>query len=733
MSLQDIEFQREYRSMHIDICKQFYVPALKEAVSYKRSVGFFSSSALVEISLGLNQLVSNEGKVQIIASPRLSEEDVQAINNGYEKRDEIIEKCLLRELDKVVELKPYETKSLAYLTQLIALDILDIKIAILSTKDGTGIYHEKLGLISDSYGNTVAFTGSMNETATGMKTNYETVDVYTSWSEDRERVQDKIIAFETLWNNLENNVEVLEYPKIKEAIVKKYKQEHPIPVTYMMRNELDDYLAERSAEYDTECIRIPEELELREYQKEAIDKWEENGYRGIFDMATGTGKTYTGLAAVARLANQLNGRLAIIIVVPYQHLVEQWVEDIIAFGMRPLAGYSGSKNKNYKKQLCEKVWDYNLNIIKSFCFICTNATFVTKTVQEELERLEDDVVLLVDEAHNAGTKGMQVCLTETYKYRLALSATIDRHHDEEGTEALYHFFGKKCIEYSLKRAIEKGKLTRYYYYPIVVSLTEEELRIYNELTDEIGKNIIKTKGGKIKLNKYGEMLAIKRSRLIAGAVNKVDKLVGQMQEHVNDTNMLVYCGAANVIDDTDIDDEEIRQIDLITQKLGNDLNMRVAKYTSNENSTEREKRKKQLVDEDVQALIAIKCLDEGVNIPSVRTAFILASSTNEKEYIQRRGRVLRKAPGKKFAIIYDFVTLPRELYEMPEITPEEMQREKRLIINELKRILEFKNLSENPYDSEDLIDELVAAYNLFQDKELNLYGGIEDGEGCSID
>ena len=507
MSLQDISFQREYRSLHLDICKQFYIPALKEAVLYKRSVGFFSSSALVEISLGLNYLVGNGGRIQLIASPKLSEEDVRAINDGYEKRNEIIEKCLMRELDKAAELKPFEEKSLSYLTKLIELGILDIKIALLTGSEGIGIFHEKLGLISDEDGNAIAFTGSMNETATGMKSNYETVDVYTSWSSDKERVDDKITAFDRLWNDSENHVKVLEFPKIKEAIVKKYQKNNPLPVMYDWTEEIADYFAEKEEEYQVSGIRLPEDVELRDYQIEAIDKWEENGYRGIFDMATGTGKTYTGLAAIERLSKKKNGNLAIIIVVPYQHLVEQWVEDMVAFGMKPLTGYSGSKVRDYKKQLCAKVLDYNLNIIKNFCFICTNATFTGKDIQTELSRLSGNVLLVIDEAHNAGAKKMLDCLTDIYEYRLALSATIDRHHDEEGTEALYHFFGKKCIEYSLKRAIEEGKLTPYYYYPVVVALTEDELRVYNELTYEIGKSIVKTKNGKPKLNTHQKGLS----------------------------------------------------------------------------------------------------------------------------------------------------------------------------------------------------------------------------------
>ena len=722
MSLQDITFEREYRSLSTDICRHFYIPALKEAVTYKRSVGFFSSSSLVEISIGLEQLVKNEGIIQLIASPKLSEEDLQAIDKGYEKREQIIEKCLLRELDKAKELKPYEEKSMAYLAALIALNILEIKIVVLSDSTGIGMYHEKLGLITDKYGNTVAFSGSMNETATGMKTNYETIDVYTSWSESKERVEDKIKAFDKLWNNSEEHIFVYEFPKLKDAIVKKYRKENTKSVRYDLTMGFDAYLAEREVEYQVGTIHLPSSIELRDYQIKAIDNWQTAGFRGIFDMATGTGKTITGLAAIVRLAEHLHDKLAIIIVVPYQHLVEQWVEDIEAFGLDPIIGYSGSKDREYKKRLKNKILDYNLEVIKNFCFICTNATFASKAIQSELSKVEKDMLLVIDEAHNAGADSISKCLSGNYQYRLALSATFDRHHDEEGTERLYQFFGKKAIEYTLEEAIRDKMLTEYYYYPIVIALTEEERGSYTELTREIGRCITKSKNGKIKLSKKGEMLAIKRSRIIAGASEKVERLIEIMQEYKDDDNMLIYCGAAQLTDEWEADDIGIRQIDLVTRRLGNELNMKVAKYTSNENIIERERRKRMFLEKDIQALIAIKCLDEGVNIPSVKTAFILASSTNKKEYIQRRGRVLRLAPDKLYARIYDFVCLPRTLEEMPEITADEIEQEKRLIINELNRVLEFKRLALNPYDSNELIDELVEIYQLYKEPELELYG-----------
>ncbi|MFR3389855.1 MAG: helicase-related protein [[Clostridium] scindens] len=301
-----------------------------------------------------------------------------------------------------------------------------------------------------------------------------------------------------------------------------------------------------------------------------------------------------------------------------------------------------------------------------FCFICTNATFANPYVQEQISKIKSPVLLVVDEAHNFGARSYAKLLDERFTYRLALSATLERHRDEEGTELLYNFFGKKCIEYSLERAIAEDKLTRYMYYPILVYLNDEELPAYEQLSYEMSKCLIKDKNGRYKLNKHGEILALKRARIIAGAQEKLQALKEAIEPYAKDNNMLIYCGSTNVIDERDdkldVDESEIRQIEAVTNILGNELGMEVAKFTSQENIETRAMIKEQFQRGDrLQAIVAIKCLDEGVNIPGIRTAFILASTTNPKEYIQRRGRVLRKAKNKDIAEIYDFVTLPRPL------------------------------------------------------------------------
>lgn len=723
MSLQDLPIKSEYRSLIDNVVQDFYIPLLRDAISYKRAVGFFSSTSLVEISKGIATMAQHEGKIQIVASPYLSSEDVDAIQKGYASREDVIEASLLRQLsDEHTDY--YSMERLNMLASLISDGILDIRIAFTEDKNGIGMYHEKMGIIEDANGNKVAFSGSMNESATAMSINYETIDVFRNWidASEEDRVTLKENAFFSIWNDSEPNIHVLEFPSISAALIEKYKRKAPnyhidgeqFP-QYLPVNPINGLDGIRGA-------RIPEDISLHDYQKEAISSWVGENYRGIFDMATGTGKTYTGLGAIAKLSEDIGDNLAVVIVCPYQHLVEQWVEDIVRFNIKPIIGYSSSPQRDWKKRLAKAITDQKIRPDKRFfCFVCTNATFTNLYVQEQIDKIKTPVLLVVDEAHNFGAKSLSRLLDNRFKYRLALSATLERHRDEEGTAALYSFFGKKCIEYSLERAIAEDKLTPYKYYPIIVHLTEDELQAYEQLSYEMSKCLIKDKNGKYKLSKYGEILALRRARIVAGASEKLDELRREIVPYIKENNLLVYCGATNVLDeksDTSVqDDTDIRQIEAVTRILGNEFGMDVAQFTSRENIEERATIKEQFQRGDrLQAIVAIKCLDEGVNIPGIRTAFILASTTNPKEYIQRRGRVLRKAKNKAFAEIYDFVTLPRPLDEVSSLTQEQAQRDTGLVKNELARIKEFGLLSMNAMDANGLIWDIQEAYHLADDE-----------------
>jgi len=717
MNLQEVEIKQSYRTSADNIPKDFYVPLLSRAVSYQRAVGFFSSSILSKISTGISTLANNGGKIQLVASPKLSDKDIEAIRKGYQMRDEILRNAIIQEMTEPQT--PFEKKRLNQLANLIADGILDIKIAFTEKNKHIGMYHEKMGLIKDDNDNIVAFSGSMNESLTAVSINYESIDVFCSWKsyEQFERVEEKKAAFSAIWNNDELDIVVLDFPELSDEIIQRYKRE-AVECYEDYDEEFEDEQLLPQEQRRNGAI-IPVNFKLHDYQEGAIDEWERQNFRGIFDMATGTGKTYTGLGAVARLCDAREDRLAVIIVCPYQHLVEQWVEDIERFNIKPIIGYSSSPQKNYPQLLEDAIRDQKLKVRNKefFCFVCTNATFALNKTQQMLSKIRGDTLLMVDEAHNFGAERLSNLLFERYKYRLALSATLERHNDEEGTTRLYKFFGEKCIDYPLDRAIDEKKLTKYKYYPIITILSEPELAEYSQLSYEISKCMIFDKQGKRKLSEKGKRLALKRARLVGGAADKLTQLEDYIKSYVDDKHLLVYCGATTILPDnqdfSDTDDEDIRQIDAVTDLLGNKLGMNVAQFTSREDVQKREVLKREFAaGVTMQALVAIKCLDEGVNIPKIKTAFILASTTNPKEYIQRRGRVLRLAEGKEFAEIYDFIALPRPLNEVHSITDEQLRRELTLVKNEIARTEEFARLAINMVQAESVINQIKEAYSI---------------------
>lgn len=709
MSYESLQILRSYKTNKNDIVQEFYVPILKESVLYKRAVGFFSSAALIELSKGISGLIKNGGKIKFIVSPLLSEEDVEAIQRGYDER-EIIKRSLLREFKEPQT--DSEAERLNWLAYLIANGYLEIKVAFTSPSKATGMYHEKIGILYDEKYNKIAFTGSMNETINAFHNNYESIVVFNSAiDEDIQRVNDLERDFDSLWAGREENITVLEFPQVVKEKLLAYKKD---TVEFSLdQTELEHCLEGTNRAPGIPLIPIG--VRLHDYQEDAIDEWAKKNYCGIFDMATGTGKTFTGLGAAARLFKDKE-KAAIIIVCPYQHLVEQWVEDILKFNMLPTIGYSASKQTDWKKRLQNDIMDFKLGVIKSFCFVTTNATFSSEFVQKQLNKLGKNTLLLVDEAHNFGATNLRLTLNPKFEYRLALSATLNRHGDAEGTQALYDYFGDKCIEYGLERAIRENKLTPYYYYPCVVYLTENELEKYRDISKRIAKQCHKSKSGNLEITELGKRLMIERSRIVAGAFNKVDLLKDLMQDYRDDTHILVYCGAARNADfSSDLsepDTEGERQIVSVSKMLGNELGMKVTHFTSSESAVEREQIKEQFANADpYQAIVAIKCLDEGVNIPSIKTAFILASSTNPKEYIQRRGRVLRKAPNKPFAKIYDFITLPTPL-DYVNGDSEVARLDLGLVKREIVRMKEFGEISKNPSEADKLIKELSEIYRL---------------------
>ena len=703
MSLNGLDFKHNYNNQEDDIIRDFMLPSLKEAVRYDRAVGFFSSSSLMSISIGIKKLVENGGHIRLVCSPRLSKEDIEAIKSGYDER-EVIENALERDFTPPKDY--FEEERLNILSHLIADGILDIKIAYVKSDSPNSLYHVKMGVIYDENANYVAFNGSMNDSENAFYENEETIDVFSSLNEGYSWAFDKKKYFDSLWNQ-QSPTYVMDFPDALQLRLSQYHKQ-------LMDLTIDEkeLKEKRKPQKKINSPCLPVYIKIRDYQENAYQHWKKNNYRGIYDMATGTGKTYTALYSIANLLHEKNDRLAIVICCPYQHLVVQWAEDLENFGFEYIMGFTGSSQKKWKEKLEELIFDYNHKYKKYLCFITTNASFATKSVQDKLSKIKENLLIVIDEAHNFGTNRLVSLLDDRFEYRLALSATLERHNDLAGTEKLYDFFGQKCIEYTLEMAIDAGMLCKYYYYPIIVNLDEKELEDYNKLSEELTKYIIKHPDGSVEYTKKAEMLLIKRSRIVAGAKMKLDKLAEIIKDFKHDNHLLIYCGATTVVDNDYKEgvpsDEEERQIDAVSKILNNE-GIISSQFTSKEDSRQRELLKREFDSgKSMQALVAIRCLDEGVNIPSIDKAIILASSTNPKEYIQRRGRVLRTYSGKSFAIIYDFVTLPRNLNDITAMT--DLTYDIGLIKRELTRVKDFASLSLNEYQSEKIIDEIEGVY-----------------------
>lgn len=708
MSLKDINFKIQYRSDNDrEMIDEFYIPVLNEALIYKRAVGFFSSSSLISISKGISTLLFNGGKMYLIVSQRLSKEDIEAIEKGYLTRKEAVENSIINNFldteDKII------CERYNYLAHLISRNKLDIKIAV-TKNNNASMYHEKIGIVSDEFNNKIAFTGSLNESEFSYLQNFESIDVFCSWNNymDCERVRKKEEDFDNMWTNNTNNLEIYNFPEALKRKILQYKKNEITKEENLINYEGKPMI--KDVEPDTNIPKIPSWLKIREYQNEAFNEWKKNGFVGLLNMATGTGKTLTALMSMTNLYSELEEKkLLVVIVCPYTHLVEQWKEDVEEFNIDPIIAYSDNKYVGWNKKISKLLFRIKLGMEKFGCILTTNSTYKSEKFQSEIAKSDNEVLIIVDEAHNAGADEFSKFLLEKFKYRLALSATPKRNNDENGTNKIFSYFGEEVYTFTLERAIEEGFLTRYYYYPQIIYLTAEERCEYEKLTKRILK-FIDSKTGKLKMNSTVESLLIKRSRIVAGAENKIYKLKELMRDKKSDNYNLIYCGATgtNIADDNRI----VRQIDAVSNLLGNDFGMKVARFTSEETMEERKKIIDNFSDgKSLQAIIAIKCLDEGVNIPSIKNAYILASSTNPREFIQRRGRVLRKFEGKEYAYIYDFITLPRESSEILAARDSQLKSDLSLIKKELKRVKEFASLAENKISAMNDIKDIVDFYN----------------------
>ncbi len=684
--LKDKTFLEEYRTGTNNFVNDFYKKAFSESVEYWRAVGYFRSSSLEAFGSTLQSFLSDGGKIKLITSVELTEEDVKAIKDGRNKQNICEER-----INTIIETEFKEDigNGVSKLAKLLEINRLDIKIAV--PRSGRGIYHEKVGLFFDKEDNYIAFTGSANESNNAFENNYECIDVFTSWK-DVSKAKNKKMHFQTLWDETNQDCYIFDFSEASKQKIIKYTK------NYTSKNT-KDITPFKSAVSVENSPSLPAWIEIRDYQKEAFDEWKNKNFHGILSMATGTGKTITAFNALINLLNE-EEYLATVVVVPYQHLVTQWAEEASVFGITFIKCFESSKK--WSSPLLDAITKYKYKEQKQIFIITTTSTYISKKFQDPISKL-DNLCLIVDEVHNFGASVIQKFYLKNANFRLGLSATPSRYMDEEGTSAIINYIGEIVYNFPLSKAIEMKMLTPYKYYPILVHLTEMEQEEYIELSRKISKLSIFDDDDNDEILK---VLMMKRAKMISGAENKLPALKKTLVENKLEHSSfnLFYCAAKTTGDE----DNAMRMVDEV-QTLVESLGMNVENFTAIDSPSQEERStlithiKKQIID----GLVAIRCLDEGVDIPDIRRAFILSSSSNPKEFVQRRGRVLRKADNKEFAEIYDFLVVPYGYKN-----DEEYKANRKYLEKELVRYREFAELALNNPDCEKPLIDLMSEYHL---------------------
>lgn len=446
--------------------------------------------------------------------------------------------------------------------------------------------------------------------------------------------------------------------------------------------------------------RLPPSLHLRPYQRQAVANWFGNNGRGTLKMATGSGKTVTALAIATELYEKINLQV-LLVVCPYRHLVTQWARECDKFGIQPILAFENART--WQSQLARGLYNVRSGNQPFLAAIATNATLMAESFQSQLRYFPEKTLIIGDEAHNLGAPKLEQSLPRNIGLRLALSATPERHFDEEGTEAIVDYFGPVLQpELTLGDAIRQGALVRYLYHPILVDLTESEARAYTRLTSRIGWALL-TSGEDIK-NLDLTPLLMQRARLIGAAANKIKALKQLMVTRKETTHTLFYCGDGSI--EGGDKSSNRRQLKEVARVLGAEIGYRVNTYTAETPLAERERLRGQFETGELQGLVAIRCLDEGVDIPAIRNAVILSSSSNPRQFIQRRGRILRPHPGKQRATLFDMIVLP------PDLGRETIEVERNLLKKELKRFFEFADLADNAGEARLKLLQLQRRYGL---------------------
>lgn len=712
---------------------EFFSSALENSFFFDIELGYFNSAAISVLAGSFATFISNGGKMRMAINQIVSADDKKAITEGLQggvnlSLDLTDWKALRSSLDEYGE---HFFKCLAFLIQEDR-----IELQIIKPKSTSGIAHTKKGQFVDLEGTIVGFSGSANFTLGGLFNNLEEINIFLSTSPDsviQKKLSNQKDHFNRIMSKSEDEIEYLSPSELQEAILSTYGGQD-IEDLLNVERKLKEYkkaLRPKKVliEGDEPSPEFPYSSGPREYQKQAFENWKKNNQKGLFAMATGTGKTITSLNCLLEIYKRCGYYMAIILV-PTITLVNQWEDECRKFKFSRIIKVF-SKNPKWKDRIElikmeEKMRKENENP-KSFIIISTYASFTREAVFELLNSFDRKKVLLIaDEAHNMGSPQILKRLNKIiYLRRIGLSATPERQYEPETNDKIFSFFGAKeqyTFEYSMEDAIKNGVLCKYYYFPHMVRLTETEMDEYIDLSIRISKYFNYSKECFDKQDEVLKRLLLARKRIIHKAQNKVGVFRSIMEERFKEKGdlkySLIYVPEGNkpdYIEDSDIFDkhEQIEDdalsdhlIDVFTQVVSDiDKYVTVKRFVSGQ--ADRDAVLRDFASGKLQVLTSMKCLDEGVDVPRSEMAVFCASTGNPRQFIQRRGRVLRTHPDKHMAVLHDLVVIPEVGSNCDSFKMEQI-----LLRNELIRVKNFAMLSENPSYSQIELGPVMRHYGL---------------------
>jgi superfamily II DNA or RNA helicase len=730
----DWSLDRDYKTGSENEPLQFYLDGLANSNEFSLLLGYFSSSAINLLSVGFATFISKGGKMKMVINHLLSEKDKEAISKVEEGSQEDLKVFDLTDASILHRyLDEYSTHFFECLTYLISEKRIEIK--VIKPKNGKGIAHYKSGVFSDGF-DSVGYQASCNFTLYGLSENLEHLQSFLSWENGRSNkfIKSQLNDIEKYFTEKDEDVEYVPVNEIEvvlkdrfgkkdlnellvqeEQLLKKKMSMISNPKLKITISKLFEQIEEKRFE-----PRFPHSSGPRDYQVEAYQNWVSNGYKGIFGMATGTGKTITSLNCVLNeFRKNKDGVYHVFILVPTITLVEQWYDEAKSFNFQDIITVS-SKTK-WESRLATTLSTAK-RIPTSFVIIGTYASFIRERFYKYVKELSADTIFIADEAHNIGSSSVLEKLNSiSLEKRIGLSATPKRIYDPEGTRAMELFFGDSepyTYSFSMEKAITDGILCQYDYHPHLVQLTTQELEDYIEISKKLAR-LYSPNSDSFENKEIAERLLLKRKRIIHKAENKLFKTIEILKSRYLECGNLEYTFvyvpegyATNVSendDEAEDNEENVRIINQYTSAIGLiDTNILVNQFVSG--MPDRNDVLDQFKQGKIQVIASMKCLDEGVDIPRAEHAIFCSSTGNPRQFIQRRGRILRKHPDKHKATIHDLVVIPD--FSMLSKSSETYKLERSLVKKEIERVMYFASLSQNPFETEDLFKEVCEHYDL---------------------